>query len=218
VNVDPKKIKPYDKNSEVYKKNTMERAPHLVFTPALRKLASEIVGEETNPYLKAKKIFLWITENITYASAIEYSTIENISAYCEGNRYGDCGIQGMLFIVLCRISGVPARWQSGWSVQPGRAGMHDWCEFYVEPYGWLYADPSRGLIDSKDERVRMFHFGNLDRYRLVANNDFSIEFDPPKKHFRSEPVDFQRGELEWSGGNLYFDKWDYEVEVQAVEK
>jgi len=30
---------------------------------------------------------------------------------------------------------------------------------------------------------------------------------------RSETVDFQRGELEWKGGNLYFDKWDYKMEV-----
>jgi hypothetical protein len=30
---------------------------------------------------------------------------------------------------------------------------------------------------------------------------------------RSEPVDFQRGEVEWRGGNLYFDKWDYHMEV-----
>ena len=29
---------------------------------------------------------------------------------------------------------------------------------------------------------------------------------------RSEPYDFQRGELEWEGGNLYFDKWDWHME------
>jgi hypothetical protein len=33
---------------------------------------------------------------------------------------------------------------------------------------------------------------------------------PRKQHFRSETVDLQRGEAEWSGGNLYFDQWDYD--------
>ena len=31
----------------------------------------------------------------------------------------------------------------------------------------------------------------------------------PKKFFRSEPVDLQKGEIEWDGGNLYFDKWSF---------
>jgi hypothetical protein len=26
-------------------------------------------------------------------------------------------------------------------------------------------------------------------------------------------VDLQRGEAEWSGGNLYFDQWDYDFVV-----
>jgi len=32
---------------------------------------------------------------------------------------------------------------------------------------------------------------------------------PAKQHFRSDTVDSQRGEVEWDGGNLYYDKWDY---------
>jgi hypothetical protein len=37
-------------------------------------------------------------------------------------------------------------------------------------------------------------------------------------HFRSEPYDFQRGEVEWEGGNLYFDKWDYTMKVKYGDK
>jgi len=40
--------------------------------------------------------------------------------------------------------------------------------------------------------------------------------DSPKKHLRSDPVDNQRGEVEWDGGNLYFTDWDYEVTVEPV--
>lgn len=214
--IDPDKVEPYDVRSRAYREFTAERAPHLAFTPELRQLAASIVGDETNPYLKAKKIYGYIDQNIRYTSALEYSTIPNLSQYCAANGRGDCGIQGMLFIALCRIAGVPAKWQSGWSVLPERTGMHDWCEFYVEPYGWLPADPSRGLRPVDNQEVRWFNFGNMDPYRLVANDDFGTEFVPAKEHFRSEPIDFQRGEVEWRGGNLYFDQWDYKIEVEHL--
>lgn len=214
--IDPAIILPYDKDSELYRTHTAERIPHLEFTPELRSLAAEIVGDEENPYLKAKRIFEWIDQNITYTSALEYSTIPNISQYCAVNRRGDCGIQALLFIVLCRISGIPAHWQSGWSLLPGRAGMHDWAEFYVEPYGWLPADPSRGLRPVEDPQVRWFNFGNMDQFRLIGNDDYGMELIPPKKHFRSEPVDFQRGEVEWDGGNLYFNQWNYSIQVRYL--
>jgi len=29
-------------------------------------------------------------------------------------------------------------------------------------------------------------------------------------------VDSQRGEVEWRGGNLYFDQWDYEFEAHVL--
>jgi hypothetical protein len=29
-------------------------------------------------------------------------------------------------------------------------------------------------------------------------------------------VDSQRGEVEWRGGNLYFDKWDYHFDWQFL--
>jgi len=214
--IDPSTIKPYDESSEVYKKFTAEQKPHLTFTPELKKLAKDIVGDEKNPYLKAQKIYDWICKNITYTTAIEYSTIPNISEYCFENKRGDCGIQAMLFIALCRISGVPAKWESGWSFQPEDENMHDWAEFYVEPYGWLLADPSKGYMKSDNPEIKNFNFGNTDAYRLIANDDYGMELFPPKKFFRTEPVDFQRGEVEWKGGNLYFDKWKWKMKVEEI--
>ncbi len=213
VDVDPAKVTPYDKTSDVYRTYTAERSPHLKFSDSLRQIAEQVVGDETNPYLKAKKIYGWVTENIRYTYAIEYSTIPSISQYCLDNMRGDCGIQALLFTVLCRISGVPARWQSGWTL----SNMHDWAQFYVEPYGWLWADPSMCIMDKEDPEIRWFLFGNIDNTRLVANNDYGMEFDPPKWHFRSEPIDFQRGEVEWRCGNLYFGEWSYSMKRRTIE-
>jgi hypothetical protein len=34
---------------------------------------------------------------------------------------------------------------------------------------------------------------------------------------RSDNVDFQRGELEWDGGNIYFNNFKYKLEVQELK-
>lgn len=217
VEIKPEKIGPYVED-ESYRKYTSEAPPHIVFTPYLRRLADELVSGESNPYLKAWRIYEWITENVSYALVPEYSTMECISDYAARNLRGDCGVQALLFITLCRISGVPARWQSGWYLNPVKPSPHDWAQFYVEPYGWLYADPSFGGHFRNIEKYRRFYFGNIDHYRLVANTDISPNFIPPKAHVWSDTVDNQRGEVEWRGGNLYYDAWTYELRVLSHEK
>jgi hypothetical protein len=212
--VNPAKTRPYSRN-EFYQRYTSEQLPHMAFTPYLRKLTEEIISEETNPYLKARRIYRWITENVSYALVPEYSTINCISEYAARNLKGDCGVQALLFITLCRISSVPARWQSGWYLNPIKPGPHDWAQFYIEPYGWLYADLSMGGHQKSIEKYHRFYFGNVDHFRLIANADISSEFTPPKNHHRSDTVDNQRGEVEWKGGNLYYDTWSYSLKLVA---
>jgi len=207
-------IKSYQNESELYKKFTSEEYPHIVFTDRIRNLSQQIIGSEKNPVDKARKIYKWINDNIPWASAREYSTINNISDYCLVNRHGDCGIQSLLFITLCRYNGIPAKWQSGWMLHPGEVNLHDWAEIYFEGIGWIPVDQSFGLQDLQNEDEKWFFFGGLDAYHLVVNDDISQNFFPIKIYPRSETVDFQRGELEWRGGNLYFDKWDYNMEVE----
>jgi hypothetical protein len=147
---------------------------------------------------------------------MEYSIIPNLSAKGLSARRGDCGVQGMTFITLCRAAGVPARWQSGWQTKPGDWNMHDWSEFYVEPWGWLPADASYGVREHADPRVRDFLCGHMDPYRLIVNLDYARQLAPPKTSFRSEPNDFQRGEIEIDGHNLYFDEWNYKFRVETL--
>ncbi len=214
LKVDPKRIKPYNEESDLYQRYTREQPPHIVFTRYIKNLAREIVGDEENPYLKARKIYEWIIRNMTYTYVAEYSTYESICEYVSRNLRGDCGFHAILFITLCRVEGIPARWQSGWYANPTANGPspHDWAQFYVEPYGWLYVDPSfgRGWL-RRDPRISEFYFGNIDNFRTIFNVDIMTQFWPPKKYLRSDPVDNQRGELEWDGGNIYYDCFEYEM-------
>ncbi|MEQ8849302.1 transglutaminase domain-containing protein [Botrimarina sp.] len=217
-NLNAGRVGPYDTGSDEYRRFTAEREPHIVFTPEVRRLVKEIVGDETNPLEKARLIFHWVSANLPWVGEMEYSIIPSLSAKGIATRCGDCGVQGMTFITLCRAAGVPARWQSGFGTKPGEEGMHDWSEFYVEPWGWLPADASYGVLESKDPRVRDFFCGRMDPYRLIVNLDYARPLVPEKTSFRSEPNDFQRGEVEIGGANLYFDDWTYDLRVEAPRR
>ncbi len=210
-------VEPYDTSGELFLRFTGERQQHIRFTPELKALSEEIVGKEQDPVKKAWLIYQWIGENIPWASALEYSTMPNIPAYCIRNRRGDCGMKALLFITLCRYNGIPAKWQSGWFLYPDNLNLHDWSELYFEGVGWVPVDPDFNLQDIGEEDARRFFFGGADAYRLIINDDFSGDFFPAKIHPRSETVDFQRGEVEWKGGNLYFDQWTYDMEVEYPE-
>ncbi len=213
----PEDIKPYDKSSDLYKVYTSEREKHVVFSKRMKDLAAELTGEETNPLLKARRIFQYINDNYPWASAREYSTIDNIPEYVLDNHKGDCGQVTLLFITLCRISGIPAHFQSGFMVHPGENNLHDWCEIYFEGPGWVPVDMSFGIpifAQENNDELYWFFLGGIDSWRMIVNQDYGKELHPAKKYPRSETVDFQRGEVEWEGGNLYFDKWDYCLDVE----
>jgi hypothetical protein len=188
-----------------------EEPPHMVFTPELKKLSQEIVSGESNPLLIARKLFAWVDTNITWASAREYSTVPNISMYAFENHHGDCGMQTLLFMTLCRLNGIPVRWQSGWEFRPPGDSMHDWGMIYFAPYGWVPMDVTYGLRGSNDQAMKFFYVNGMDSYRLIFNDAITQPFYPAKMFSRSETVDSQRGEVEWRGGNLYFDKWEWEL-------
>jgi transglutaminase-like putative cysteine protease len=216
-NLDSKDIRPYDTNSDLYKTYTSEQPPHILFSDSIEAISERIISNETDPYQKMKKIFTWINESFLWAGAREYSTIDNIPAYVLENGHGDCGQVTLLFITLARYNGCPARWQSGFMMHPGSLNLHDWSEFYIEGIGWIPMDQSFGINRfTDDEKVRYIYSNGIDAYRWIVNNDYSQPLFPEKIYPRSETVDFQRGELEWKGGNLYFDKWNWDFNVTYI--
>lgn len=213
-NLRPENIQPYDTTTQIYKVYTSERDQHMVFTPRLRHLADSLTHGETNPLFKARKIFKWVNDHFPWASAREYSTIDNIPEYVLNYRHGDCGQVSLLFLTLCRISGIPAHFESGFMLHPGAVNLHDWGELYFEGMGWVPADMSFGIpLYAKNDDEKWFFLGGIDSWRMVVNSDFGMQLYPTKTYPRSETVDFQRGEVEWESGNLYFDKWKWNIEV-----
>ena len=144
-----------------------------------------------------------------------YSTYERIPDYVIANQRGDCGMQVLLFITLCRYNTIPAKWQSGLYLTEKTGLSHDWAQFYIEPYGWLFADLSFGGGRKTDKKLHDFYFGNIDPLRMSANNRFQYKLYPEKKFLRNDPYDNQIGEIETDKEGIFSE--DFTTKHDVVE-
>ena len=203
-----------------YLKDTAELAPHIEFTPYIRALTEACAQGCTTPLEKAKSFYDFITKNFRYTYMPAYFTLDSIAENCARSFTGDCGVFALLFITMCRCAGIPAEWQSGFAAEPEFVGGHDWARFYAEPFGWLFADPSFGVSSNRNENEerRMFYFGNLDPYRMVANRAFQAPFTVDKRYFRTDPYDNQYGEIETEDRGLRYDEYKRKAEIVSFEE
>ena len=194
-----------------------EVEPHYIFTPYLKNMTKEIIKDEKNPLIKAKKIYDWITSHIMYSLVRPYITLPNIPEYALTGLKGDCGIMASLFITMCRIAGIPADWQAGLYTNPIDVGNHDWARFYVAPYGWLYADCSFGgsAYRAGNEERREFYFGNIEPFRAPFSRGFQENLEPKNRFTRRDPYDHQTGEVEYIDEKI--DESGYEMKQEMIE-
>ena len=67
------------------------------------------------------------------------------SEYCAINLKGDCGCTGIIiYHTLPHVSNSSTLAVRGLYVTKYYTGCHDWAQFYVAPYGWVFADLSFG--------------------------------------------------------------------------
>jgi len=122
VEVDPNRVGSYDKTSEEYTLYT--RSTHTIhITPKIREMAREAVGDETNPYLQAKRILEFVRKKMHYKildlergrgikCLLDYPVIDEKT----GQEYyqGCCSQFTALMVALCRAVGIPARCVAGY--------------------------------------------------------------------------------------------------------
>ena len=197
--------------------DTGEQLPHIAFTPYLRALCARLTEGCAAPVEKAVAIYDYVTGHVDYRYQPAYVQLDDIADTCARELRGDCGVMALLFITLCRMAGIPARWQSGLSVRPGHVGAHDWAMFYLAPHGWLFADPSFGSSARRNGEAgrRKHYFGSLDPWRMVANSAFQAPLTPPDPAYRYDPYDNQMGEMAVDGVGL--DAPEMERTVEQVE-
>lgn len=205
-----------------------EQPPHIAFTPYLRVLAEELTEGLTDPLAKARRFYDYVTTNVRYSYMRSYFCLESISDGCARNLVGDCGVQVLMFVTLCRCVGIPAVFHGGWRAglreydgsgnwKPGlrECMCHDWAQFYIAPAGWLFADPAYGgaAWRAGDRETWSFNFGNADPLRVVTNTGYQAGFDAPERFFRIDPYDSQCGEMETEERGLQDGEFDSVQEI-----
>ncbi len=193
-----------------------EVPPHIIFSPLIRRIAREVAGDG-EPIERSLRIYRWVTTHMRYFYVRNYGTYENIGEYAATNLRGDCGFHAILFIALCRAAGIPARWQSGWFVTPYYAGPHDWAMVHTGEK-WIPVDASFGNLHRHSRVENEFYFGNLDAFRMVANDELLSDFEPVKRYWRSDPVDNQVGEVENETENVYYDGFSWKIYVKEIKR
>lgn len=189
------------------------------FTPYLKALCEDMTRGAASPLEKARAIYDFVTTRISYAFVRDYLQIPNPGEYAAVNLRGDCGLQALLFICLCRIAGVPARWQSGQVIAAEYVGSHDWAQFYLPKWGWLFADCSFGSSAHRvgNEARRRFYFGNLEPLRIVYNSACQKTLWPQKRFLRIDPYDNQTGEIECGQKGFHGRQTDGDTHVLSLQ-
>lgn len=201
--IDLNRVGAYDKTSDAYKLYT--RSTHTVrITPQIKEMAQVAVGDETNPYLQAKRIFDFVRKKMRF-KILDYERGRGINCLLEhpakdkktGEEYyeGCCNQYSVFFCALCRATGIPARAVSGFigglpwiteeQLKPlyefetklspdGLAGVQHFGNMW--PHMWAeFCVPGYGWVIADAWAGRFCH---LDNGKVILNKGRDVEIDP----------------------------------------
>ncbi len=162
----------YDTSAALWKTFTAPDADVHWTGPEVGKALTAMLKGEKNPYLKARRIFEYVVEELSYSQSAKGA---DPAAILKTKR-ADAFSFASFTCALMRAAGVPARMVSGYVAgaagQPAR--RHFWVEFYVETLGWVPADPLLAkektlspLFSESDVDLKSYYFGNLDNGHIT---------------------------------------------------
>jgi transglutaminase-like putative cysteine protease len=120
-----------------------EALPDLVQQPYWKQDHSE------TPLVRSKKLTEYVFENFQYIKGV--TNVETTVDEIWKLKAGVCQDFAHILLVLLRLSGIPARYVSGY-ICPNKNGMrgegatHAWVEACIPSYGWLGFDPTNNCI------------------------------------------------------------------------
>ena len=127
--------------------------------PRIKQITREIVGDETDPWLKAQLVYDWVYQNIEKTPVISMPSALDVLA----SRQGDCNEHTVLYTAIARTAGVPTRMAIGvvWSEELAGFYYHAWPEVYVGY--WVPVDPTLGQPIADATHVKLLE-GSLEQW------------------------------------------------------
>jgi transglutaminase-like putative cysteine protease len=177
-NVDASKTRPY--TEEETRRFAADLAPNknVAITDDIRATARSIVGDETNPVVKARRIYDWVLGNVDYwVKDPEHKKASPVGSaeYCMTTRTGNCTDFHSLYAALARSTGLATRMVYGTlfkSELDGKdkdASYHCWIEFWAPDIGWTPLDVALADIYAGDFATTD---ANAEKVRLTTSDGY----------------------------------------------
>ncbi len=121
----------------------------------LNQIVRDLIGQEKNPYGKVRLLREYLMQNCQYNLHVSVppADVDFVSWFLQ-TKEGYCVYFATALTMMCRLSGVPARFVEGFyapsSNQPGGSrtisgkNAHAWTEVYLNGLGWVPVDATPG--------------------------------------------------------------------------
>jgi transglutaminase-like putative cysteine protease/sugar lactone lactonase YvrE len=152
--------------TDIRERYTVDSSHYRIETPYIQETVKKIVGDETNPYWIARKIYDFIIDKLEYEMIGGWDVPEVVLK----RGSGSCSEYTYSFVTLCRAAGLPARYQGSIVVRGDDASIdeafHRWAQIYLPGHGWVPVDANRGDAKSPADQAR--GFGGLSNRFLIT--------------------------------------------------
>ncbi len=139
-----------------------------------RKLSNEIVGDETDPYKKARLIYDWMSEHSTYGSM-------PMTTYYEEGYTGNCHTFAREFQKMCWAQNIPCVYYSGKAYNPYtlEPADHAWNAFFADGE-WHLVDVTGGVTGANrqvffdasiEQATQPYATANLKEFWNIENRE-----------------------------------------------
>ena len=164
-------IYPYDTNSEIYKRYTVDKGEYIdTDNPDIKRISERLWAETQGNIIDyAESCYEYVAQNYRYLNP---NTGIHPIAKILSDGGGDCGNLALIYVNLLRAKQIPAKHIV--TVRPD-GSYHVWTDFYLERYGWIPVD-----VNMKLDNPAGNYFGYCRGDGIVMSEDicFDVEFVP----------------------------------------
>ncbi len=140
----------------------LEPNTYVIIDDKVRRMASDIVGNEKNPLLAARKLYDYVLDYADYwviDPANKKASPVGSTEYCLTTKTGNCTDFQSFWTSLARAAGIPTRIVYGSFFKKELDGKdvdqsyHCWTEFYVSHIGWISQDVAVADLFAQDIKL-----------------------------------------------------------------
>lgn len=161
--------------SKIAEKYLADDIKYDITHPYIQKLVKEVVGDESNLYWKARKLYQYLIANMEYEMVGGWNTAPTVLK----RKNGSCSEYSFSYIALCRAAGIPARYVGALVVRGDDASyddvFHRWNEIYLPGYGWVPVDANAGDRELPADQAAAFG-GISNRFLVTTEGGGNSEF------------------------------------------